>query len=129
MDEIFEKTLLYDFYGELLTEKQKDIYEQYHLEDLSLGEISEQMGISRQGVHDTIKKCEKQLHKYEEKLKLVDKFVSNHERVKRIYEAAQKIKSGDLINQDKLSQDKLSNEASELIILIENEAKAVLDDL
>ena len=52
MNEILEQTLLYDFYGELLTEHQKEIYEQFVLEDLSLSEIAEQAGISRQGLDD-----------------------------------------------------------------------------
>ena len=51
MDELLERTLLFDFYGELLTKHQKEIYEQYISEDLSLGEIAKEAGISRQGVH------------------------------------------------------------------------------
>lgn len=88
MDIIFERTLLYDFYGELLTEKQKQAYELHFLEDLSLGEIAEVMDISRQAVHDNLKKSDKQLHKYEEKLKLVDKFVRNKQYVNQIFEMA-----------------------------------------
>ena len=64
MNEILEQTLLYDFYGELLTEHQKEIYEQFVLDDLSLGEIAEAKGISRQGVHDLIKRCNKTLESY-----------------------------------------------------------------
>ena len=59
MNEIVMQSLLYDFYGELLTDNQKEIYEQFILEDLSLGEIAKERGISRQGVHDTIRRCEK----------------------------------------------------------------------
>lgn len=84
MDIIFEKTLLYDFYGELLTERQKNIYELYNLHDLSLGEISEQVNISRQAVHDTLKRCDKALDNYEKKLKLVEKFIANQNRAKKI---------------------------------------------
>lgn len=91
MDELIEKTLLYDFYGELLTDNQKRIYELHHSDDLSLGEISEQMDISRQGVFDTLKRCEHQLKHYEEKLQLVAKFVSNKARVAEIYELAYNI--------------------------------------
>lgn len=85
MSSIFEKTLLYDFYGELLTNHQKEIYELYNLNDLSLGEISEQLGISRQGVHDTLKRCDKQLDNYENKLQLVDKFLSNKQKIDKIF--------------------------------------------
>ncbi len=76
MNEILEQALLYDFYGELLTEHQKHIYEQYVVEDLSLSEIAEGEGISRQGVHDMIKRCNKLLLGYEAKLHLVEKFMN-----------------------------------------------------
>ncbi|TCT16974.1 hypothetical protein EDC18_101270 [Natranaerovirga pectinivora] len=91
MEKIVEQTLLYDFYGELLTEKQKKIYECYFLNDLSLGEISEQEGISRQGVYDTIKRTTKLLENYENKLNLVKKFDNNKKRVSDIYEYTNKI--------------------------------------
>lgn len=84
MNEILEQSLLYDFYGELLTEHQKEIYEQFILEDLSLSEIAETAGISRQGVHDLIKRCNQTLKTYEEKLHLVEKFVRIKEKVKKI---------------------------------------------
>ena len=75
VNEILEQALLYDFYGELLTDHQKDIYEQFVLEDLSLSEIAKDAGISRQGVHDMVKRCQKILEGYEEKLRLVEKFL------------------------------------------------------
>lgn len=81
MNEILEQALLYDFYGELLTEHQKDIYEQFVLEDLSLSEIAHGAGISRQGVHDLVKRCERILEGYEAKLHLVEKFLSIKKKV------------------------------------------------
>ena len=84
MDEIFKQALLYDFYGELLTEHQKEIYEQFVLEDLSLSEIALSAGISRQGVHDIVKRCQRILEGYEAKLHLVEKFVSVKEKVHEI---------------------------------------------
>ena len=84
MDEILKQSLLYDFYGELLTEHQKEIYEQFIVEDLSLSEIAKDAGISRQGVHDLIKRCDKILEEYEEKLHLVEKFLSIKEKVHHI---------------------------------------------
>ena len=68
MKDIFKSSLLYDFYGELLTNHQKEIYEDFILNDLSLGEIAEERGISRQGVHDLVKRCDKTLNGYEEKV-------------------------------------------------------------
>ncbi len=82
MNEILEQALLYDFYGELLTVHQKEIYEQFVLDDLSLSEIAEQEGISRQGVHDLIKRCNKSLLGYESKLHLVEKFVNIKDKLK-----------------------------------------------
>ena len=84
MNEILEQALLYDFYGELLNEHQKSVYEQFVLEDLSLSEIAAAEGISRQGVHDMIKRCNKALTGYEEKLHLVEKFLNIKEKVHQI---------------------------------------------
>lgn len=92
MNEILEQALLYDFYGELLTSHQKEIYEQFILEDLSLGEIAEDAGISRQGVHDLVKRCNKALQGYEEKLHLVEKFLKVKAKVKKIDEVLEQYK-------------------------------------
>lgn len=74
MDKLYEQSMLFDFYGELLTEHQRKIYEDAVYNDLSLSEIAEEQGISRQGVHDLIKRCNKILQDYESKLHLVEKF-------------------------------------------------------
>ncbi len=92
MNQIFEKTLLFDFYGELLTERQKELYQMYHLDDFSLGEISEQLNISRQGVHDALKRCDKQLSHFEDKLQLVHRFIRNKERVRTIQSLTSELK-------------------------------------
>ncbi len=63
-----EVALLYDFYGDLLTDKQRDMIEQYYCQDLSLSEIAENAGISRQGVRDSVKRAEVQLTELEEHL-------------------------------------------------------------
>ena len=75
VNELLELAMLYDFYGELLNEHQRQIYEDFVLNDLSLAEIDSEEGISRQGVHDLIKRCDKTLQGYEEKLHLVEKFL------------------------------------------------------
>jgi len=69
---------LFAFYGELLTAKQKDVLTLYCLDDLSLGEIAEDLSISRQGVHDAVKRATKILEDYETKLGLMDKFNNNN---------------------------------------------------
>ena len=84
MDKIYEQTMLFDFYGELLTEHQRSIYEDAVYNDMSLGEIAEERGISRQGVHDLIKRCDKILQDYESKLHLVERFVRAKETVLEI---------------------------------------------
>lgn len=74
MEKIVKQGLLYDFYGELLTEHQRQIYEDAVYQNMSLSEIASDYGISRQGVHDLIKRCDKILTDYESKLHLVEKF-------------------------------------------------------
>lgn len=71
MDERTNILILFDIYGELLTEKQKTIMDYYYNDDLSLSEIGENGKISRQAIYDTIKKCEKILNNYEKKLQLL----------------------------------------------------------
>ncbi len=74
MDEIAYQGLLFDFYGALLTSHQRQIYEDAVFNDMSLSEIADLYGISRQGVHDLLKRCDKILETYEEKLHLVERF-------------------------------------------------------
>lgn len=89
MEKILEQTLLYDFYGELLTPHQKQVYEDVVLNDYSLSEVADQLGISRQGVHDMVKRCHKLLTGYEEKLHLVERFVNLREQVRQIQKFAE----------------------------------------
>ena len=74
MPKNLEISLLLDFYGEMLTEKQREVVEMYYDHDLSLAEIAQHSGITRQGVRDSIKRAESQLLEYEEKLGLFRKF-------------------------------------------------------
>lgn len=74
IEEIVEQSLLYDFYGDLLTENRRRVYEAVVFSDLSLSEVAEQEGITRQGVFDMLKRTNKALAAYEEKLGLVEKF-------------------------------------------------------
>lgn len=76
--------MLYDFYGELLTPHQRKVYEDAVVNDLSLSEIADEQGISRQGVHDIIKRCDKALADYEEKLHLVEKFAKIKQMIGQI---------------------------------------------
>ena len=86
MEKIVEQGLLYDFYGELLTPHQRRIYEDAVFNDLSLSEIAQEAGISRQGVHDLIKRCDRTLEEYESKLHLMQRFVQIRQKLERIRE-------------------------------------------
>lgn len=88
INKIYDMSLLYDFYGELLNEHQREIYEAAVFEDLSLSEIATSEGISRQGVHDILKRCNKALEDYEEKLHLVSKFKDVRKKIEEIDEIA-----------------------------------------
>ncbi len=94
MEKIFEQALLYDFYGELLNNHQKEIYEEYVLDNLSLSEIAEEHGISRQGVHDLIKRADKTLNEYERKLGLIRKFINIKDKVNKINEISVMMSDG-----------------------------------
>ncbi len=114
VNEILEQTLLFDFYGELLTEHQKEIYGRLITEDLSLGEIAGEAGISRQGVHDLIKRCNQTLRGYEEKLHLVERFLAVKEKVERI---------------DRLLDDYNEENAGELIRSIRRISGEIIEEL
>ena len=74
LEKAYELSILYDFYGNLLSDRKKQIFNDYILNDLSLAEVAENEGISRQGVHDAIKACEKSLEGYEKALHLAEKY-------------------------------------------------------
>ena len=88
MDKLGRESLLYDFYGELLTERQKEIYESVIRDDLSLSEAAEEFGISRQGVHDLINRTDKILENYEQKLHLVERFLRTKNQIQEIREGS-----------------------------------------
>ena len=74
MEKIVEIAVLFDYYGKLLSEKQYKVVDQYCNEDLSLREIAELNGISKQGISDILSRAEKKLRFYEDELKLISKF-------------------------------------------------------
>ena len=88
MEKIVEQTLLYDFYGELLTAHQREVYEDVVLGDLGYSEAAQEYGVSRQGIHDLVKRVYRQLAGYEEKLHLVDRFLRIQKEVAQIRELA-----------------------------------------
>lgn len=84
MDELSEIVMLLDFYGGLLTEKQKEILSMHYEEDMSLGEISENLDISRQAVHDLIKRSLKIIKDYESTLGLIKRYLDNKKALEEI---------------------------------------------
>ena len=84
MNDKIEQGYLYDFYGELLNDHQRNIYEDFVLQDLSLSEIASEYDISRQAVHDVIRRATKTLEGYEQKLHLIEKFVHIRDKVEQI---------------------------------------------
>ena len=106
-------SLLLDFYGNLLPEKQLDMMEQYYGEDLSLSEIAHNSGITRQGVHDNIKRAATELKQFEEKLGLISRFSD-------ITDAANKIKK--LLSRDMNPESVLYKEVLQLLDAIIDEA-------
>ena len=105
MERIVEQGLLYDFYGELLTEHQRKIYEDVVYNDLSLTEIAQENGISRQGVHDLVRRCNHLLQEYEDKLHLVERFMRIRSRVEQLKQ---------LTNDSEMNKDKLIEEIESL---------------
>lgn len=94
--------MLFDFYGQLLSEKQQDIFKQYYEDDNSLSEISEKMSISRQGIHDALKKSETALEKYESELALIKRHeLWNQEKDKLLKQIADLLDNEDTTNKSK----------------------------
>ena len=85
-DDITQASLLYDFYGQLLSKRQNQVMKLYHEDNLSLSEIASEFDISRQGVHDALKNAERSLAEYESKLGLIAKFRQSREAVDEIDE-------------------------------------------
>ena len=91
VEKLVEIGILFDFYGKLLSEKQYLVIELYYIHDLSLGEIGDELNVTRQGIFDLLKRAEQKLYQYEESLKLVEKFYSSHKEIKNIVQIAEDI--------------------------------------
>ena len=90
-NQTYRMTMLYDFYGELLTERQKEFFDLYYNEDLSLAEIAENSGISRQGVRDVIVRAEGVMQEIEDKTGLIRRFVAMKDNLDKIQQAAEEL--------------------------------------
>ena len=92
-NQTYRMTMLYDFYGELLTERQKEFFDLYYNEDLSLSEIAENYDMSRQGVRDAIVRAEAALEELEEKTGIVKRFQEQKHQLEEIESLAQAARS------------------------------------
>ena len=114
--------LQYDFYGDMLTDKQRDMIEQYYDQDLSLSEIAENAGISRQGVRDSVKRAEMQLIEMEDRLGVVAKVKVIQASLELIEQHADSICKTAVAHDEKEIED----DASNLLLLIEKLRKHIM---
>ena len=119
-NQTYRMTMLFDFYGELLTERQKEFFDLYYNEDLSLSEIAENTGISRQGVRDVIVRAEGVMQEIEDKTGLIRRFVAMKDNLDKIQQAAEELH---LINYRQYEDGRLA----ELADLICGEISAMRD--
>lgn len=90
-NQAYRMAMLFDFYGETLTDRQKEFYDLYYNEDLSLGEIAENYNITRQGVRDVIVRAEASLTELEDKTGLIKRFHTMHAQLEQIQQDAKRL--------------------------------------
>ena len=119
-NQTYRMTMLFDFYGELLTDRQKEFFDLYYNEDLSLGEIAENAGISRHGVRDVIVRAEAAMQEVEDKTGIIKRFEAQRPHLDAIASAADELKT---INYRQYEDARLT----ELADLITAETSALKD--
>lgn len=119
MEDFAKTSMLFDIYGELLTDKKKRVMEMYHEDDMSLSEIADELEVSRAAVYDSLRSAESLLHSYEEKLGILDDYLRRGKLAEELWACISEV--GELLNKasiDCKSKDKLDKylaEATELI--------------
>ena len=111
-NQTYRMTMLYDFYGELLTDRQKEFFDLYYNEDLSLAEIAENAGISRQGVRDVIVRAEGIMQEVEDKTGLIRRFEQMRSHLDAIRTAAEEVKT---INYRQYENPRLAELAEQIV--------------
>ncbi|MCI9156598.1 MAG: DNA-binding protein [Lawsonibacter sp.] len=119
-NQAYRMTMLFDFYGDVLTARQKEFYDLYYNEDLSLGEIAENYGITRQGVRDVIVRAEAVLTELEDKTGLIKRFHTMHAQLEQL------AKDAGAIAQMAARQDSAELEA--LALKVRDGAQALLKE-
>ncbi|NLM38119.1 MAG: YlxM family DNA-binding protein [Firmicutes bacterium] len=127
MDDVVRMGLLYDFYGGLLTKKQQRVFGLYYLENLSLAEIAEEVGTTRQAVHDLLQRTAKLLSDWESKLGLVDRYLQELAAVEAVKQAVGHL-AGVLPAEDRVAQalSQVQNALSRLLSVLELEMEGEL---
>ncbi len=105
LEKFIEMSILFDFYSELLSEKQKIVVDCYYNDNFSLGEIAEKVKISRQGVYDSLKRAEELLREYDSKLKLMEKYKVNIELLNKAIENLSQYDGNSPITLDEVKED------------------------
>ena len=105
-NQAYRMAMLYDFYGDLLTDRQKEFYDLYYNEDLSLAEIAENYGITRQGVRDVIVRAEAYLTEIEDKTGLIRRFHTMQGQLREVSECAGRILA---LNDESLNSQELED--------------------
>ena len=118
-DKTLEMTMLFDFFGDLLTDKQKEYFDLYYNDDLSLAEIAESQDITRQGVRESIKRAEAQMMEMEDRLHLAARFRDMRDGLEAIREAAQDIQ---MLN-DRTRYSREIDERSKRIVQLADELR------
>lgn len=109
-NQAYRMAMLFDFYGDMLTDRQKEFYDLYYNEDLSLAEIAENYGITRQGVRDVIVRAEAIMTDLEDKTGLMKRFMLMQQQVQAILDAAEKIQTVNYRQYDNPELARLANE-------------------
>lgn len=117
----YRMALLYDFYGDVLTPRQKEFYDLYYNEDLSLSEIAENNGITRQGVRDIIVRAEATLTDLEDKTGLIKRFHAMHQQLQQIYDNADQILQCNNQNYDDPGIEALAQEIRDIALALQKE--------
>ena len=115
MDKVYEISLLLDFYGQLLTDRQYEILDLHYNNDYTLTEIAEQLSISRQAVFDNEKRGRALLNEYESKLGLLNKFSQQKQKARRVQLLLEKMELEQLSTQNKAVIKEIVQEIDELV--------------
>jgi len=115
MDKVYETSLLLDFYGLLLTQRQYEILDLHYNNDFTLSEIAEQLNISRQGVYDNEKRGRALLNEYEEKLGLLSKFSQQRKKAEQVWHLVENIGTSGLDQHNREIVEQVKRELAELV--------------